>query len=158
MGNFSGTFTPDNSSIKDRHISGVLGDRISADKVQPFFKIGSDLGVAVNGTPVTKSIIRHVASQAGSVRGFHALLVNVGTSTSVSFDLQKNGATILTTPIVITNANSNYQIVDGVLASTLAATLAANDILTIVVTATSTTGALGPYCWFVVDEQNTSQS
>lgn len=149
-------FNLDGNSVYNQHISGDPTKRIDCDKVQMFDTVSTDFGIDADGTPVDKVTIRYVARGVGTIRGFHALLADCGTATSVTFDLKKNGTSVLSAPISITNAGTDYAKVDATLASGAAASLDVDDVLTMHLdVVTTATGAKGPYCWCTLDEFNT---
>jgi hypothetical protein len=147
----TGTLTLDNGSVTNDHFSAVAAQALDADKVQPYFVKGTPLGFAIGATPTTREEIVHVVTTAGTIRGFHSLLNDTGTSTSIAFDLKKNGTTCLAASVTITQANADRSVQDGTLSVT---SLAVDDVLSIAMTVSSSTGAQGPYGWVVLEETN----
>ncbi len=147
MARLVGIFTPDPGGITDSHIASDA--EIDADKMQHVYTAGTSLGFAIGATPTTREEIVYVAKQAGTIRGFHALLNVDGSSTSITFDLKKNGSSILSAVITVTSSTGDRVVSDGTLSST---TLAADDVLSISMTVSSSTGAQGPYAWVDVEE------
>lgn len=148
LAKIAGTITYPNGEIVNEHISSSAA--IDSDKLQHLHKKGTNFALAIGGTPAAREEIVYVCEAAAAVvRGFHALLNDTGTSTSVTFDLKKNGTTMLSAVITITHGDSDKAVLDGTLAST---SLVAGDILSIQLAQTSTTGAAGPYAWVEVDE------
>jgi len=147
----TGTLVLDQGSVENDHFSSVASKALDADKVQPYFVKGTPLGFAIGATPTTREEIVHVATVGGTIRGFHALLNDTGTSTGITFDLKKNGTTCLAAPVSITHANSDRSIQDGTLSVT---TVAADDVLSILMTVTTSTGAQGPFAWVNLEENN----
>lgn len=144
-----GTFTYDNGSIKNRHVSNVAADRLDADKSGQLFKPGTCFGFAIGATPTTREEIVYQASGAGTIRGFHASFQNCGSSMSIAFDLKKNNTTVLSSTLTFTNSDASKVSKSGTLSTT---TFGADDIITIAMTVTSSTGCVGPYAWVVLDE------
>lgn len=142
-----GTFTLDNGIVGNDAIAANAA--IDADKMQHVYKPGTAFGFAIGGTPTTREEIVFIASQAGTIRGFHALLNESGTSTDIDFDLKKNGVSILTAVLTIVHGDGDGTVMDGTLSST---SLAADDILSISMTVTSSTGAQGPFAWITLEE------
>ena len=142
-----GTFQLEEGTITNAMITS--GAAIDADKMQHTYKPGTNFGFVIGGTPTTREEIVFVASQAGTIRGFAALLNDTGTSTSIAFDLKKNGTTCLAGVVTITNAT-----VDNVpLAGTLSVlSFAADDVFSISMAVTSSTGAKGPFAWIELHE------
>ena len=123
---------------------------ILCESMRHAFKAGTNLGFAIGATPTTREELVYVASGAGVVKGFHALCLDTGTSSSVTFDLKKNGTTVLSSVITITHATTDAQTQDGTLSGI--PTLVAGDRLTIAMTVSSSTGMVGPYAFVTVQE------
>lgn len=122
---------------------------IDADKMQHCYKPGTNFGFAIGATPTTREEIVFVASQAGTVRAFNCLLNDTGTSTSIAFDLKKNGTTMLSAAETITHSDADKSVQTPSLSVT---TFAADDVLSISMTVSSSTGAQGPYAWIELEE------
>lgn len=143
-----GTITYPNGEIVNEHISSSAA--IDSDKLQHLHKAGTCFALAIAATPVAREEIVYVCeASAAVVRGFHALLNDTGTSTSVTFDLKKNGTTILSGVVTIAHTDADKTVKDGSFASTA---LVAGDILSIQLAVSSSTGAQGPYAWAEIDE------
>jgi hypothetical protein len=141
----------DAASVKNQHIAPNAA--LDASKLQHVYKHGTDFGLKIGDTPVNAERTVFVASGAGTVSGFSALLTAVGTGTSIAFTLKKNGTSILTSDIVITNgSNTDRQVVPALISS---AAFAAGDVFTIEETVSTSTGAQGPYA-FASFVENTS--
>ena len=146
-----GTLTFNNGEVTNSSFSGNAADALDCDKVQQFMTKGTNFGFVIGGTPTTREEIVHVATYAGTIRGFHALLNDTGTSTSIAFDLKKNGTTMLSSVITITHGTADKAVTDGTLSVT---TFAADDVISISMTVTSSTGAQGPFAFVVLEENN----
>lgn len=142
-----GTLTIDSGSVTNDTIATAAA--IDADKMQHCYKPGTNFGFAIGATPTTREEIVFVASQAGTIRAFNALLYVDGSSTSITFDLKKNGTTMLSSVITITNTTGDRTVATGTLSVT---TFAADDTLSISMTVSSSTGAQGPYAWIELEE------
>lgn len=105
---------------------------------------GTSFGKAYNATPTTTEEIIYVASGAGTISGFHCMLYETGSSTSVAFDLKKNGVSILSAAVTITNTDADREVFSGTLSNN---SMVADDVFTISITVTSSTGAQGPRAW-----------
>lgn len=140
MAKLQGTFTPDNASISNEHLKST--PPIDADKLQHIHVGATAFGFAIGGTPTTREEIVYVAQVDGVVRNFSALLNDTGTSTDIDFDLKKNGTTILSAVVTITDATSDRAAVDATISS---ASYSAGDVFSIAMTVTSSTGAQGPF-------------
>jgi len=143
-----GTFTLEAGVVTNESIAS--GAAIDADKMQHTYKPGTNFGFVIGGTPTTREEIVYVASQAGTVRGFAALLNETGTSSSITFDLKKNGVTMLSSVVTITNATADRAVTAGTLSVT---SFAADDVLSISMAVSSSTGAQGPFA-FIEHEEN----
>ena len=144
---FIGSLTPGSNSVTNAMIK--TGAGIDVDKLKGFIQPKTDFGIDGGGTPTTKTKFVYVASGPATVRGFHATLIDTGTTTSISFDLKKNGTTILSATADIAHTDADGTVVNGVLSSSA---LVANDRLTMVMTVSSATGALGPLAWVNIEE------
>lgn len=122
---------------------------IDADKLEHLYKPGTNFDLAIGGTPVAREEIVFVASTAGVIRGFHAMLNDTGTSTDVTFDLKINGTTALSATINLTHADADRAVKDGTLSTT---TVAVDDVISISMAVTASTGAQGPWAWCEIQE------
>lgn len=134
-------------SVVDEMVSSATN--IDADKLEHIHKAGSNFGLAIGGTPVAYEEIVYVAEVASTIRGFHAMLNDTGTSTSCTFDLKINGTTALSGVVTITHGEADKAVLDGTLTTT---TLAVDDVVSIALAQSANTGAQGPYAWAVIDE------
>jgi len=139
-----GTINLNAGQVTNQHISGALADAIASAKLQHCYKAGSSFNLAVGSTPVTYEEIVYVATGPGTLLGFHALLAVTGSASSMTFDLKKNGVSVLTGVITITNANSNRQVLDASLATV---SFADEDVFTMALIVSTSTGAQGPFAW-----------
>jgi hypothetical protein len=147
MARLVGTLQLDAGSVEDQHISS--GTKIDADKVQHLYRASTNFDLAIGATPVAREEIVHVCMVAGTIRQFAALCNDTGTSASVTFDLKKNGTTVLSSVVTITNATADKAVVDGTLSST---TVAVGDVLSIALAVSSSTGMQGPFAWCTIEE------
>jgi hypothetical protein len=136
--------------------SGTVGDEqvktdanIDADKLQHLYKVGSNFALAIGATPAAREEVVFVASGTASVRAFKCLLNVTGTTTDVGFDLKKNGTSILSAAVNITNAASDRAVQTGTIS---AASLTAGDVISLSLATTTTTGAQGPFAWVEIEE------
>lgn len=113
------------------------------------FKPSTDFGLKIGDTPVAAEKIVYVATGVCTVKGFHGLVNAAGSAASITMDLKKNGSSILSSAITITNSTGSRVTVDGTLTSV---TLAAGDVLSVPLTVSSSTGMQGPFAWVVVEE------
>lgn len=141
------SFRPPAGSIDAAAIEADAG--IPSSKLEHRFQPGTNFATAIGGTPATREEIVFVAQQACTLNEFKARLADTGTSTNITFDLKKNGASILTGAVSFTHADTDGTIKTGTLSST---TLVADDVLSILMTVTSATGAVGPFAWIELDQ------
>ncbi len=154
MAQVAGTLSLNAGAVTDQLYSSASGDVLTAAKMQHVYKALTALGFAIGGTPTTREEVIYVASGTGTVLFFKAGLVATGSASSMTFDLKKNGSSILTSVITVTNANSNRQIQDASISS---ASFSDEDVFSISLTVSTSTGAQGPIC-FAEFRENTSPS
>ena len=143
-----GTLSLDPGSVNSDHIDSTTN--IDADKLQHIYKSFTNFDLAIGGTPVTREEIVFVASNTARLRAFSCTLNDTGTSTSITFDIKKNGTTMLTGTVSFTHSDTDKQIKDGTISG--AGTITANDIISIAMTVSSATGAQGPFAWAEIEE------
>ena len=149
MASLIGTMQLDAGAVRDEHFSNQSAHRLDADKMQHVYSQLETFNKLSTDTPVSCTIVHRSIRVSGTVRKFCAGLVAVGSSTSITVDLKKNGTTILSSPITLTNAGTNRAAVEGTISS---GTVAAGDLLEITVTVTSATGATGLFAQTDVEE------
>jgi hypothetical protein len=147
MARITGTIQLDAGSVEDQHISS--GTRIDADKQQHLYRASTNFDLAIGATPVAREEIVFVCEVAGTIRQFAALCNDTGTAASVTFDLKKNGTTVLSSVVTITNATGDKAVIDGTLSAT---TLAVGDVLSIALAVSSSTGMQGPFAYCTIEE------
>jgi len=145
MGDTTGELSLKAGSVRNRHISTAANDIIDCDKIQQLIHADTDFGIDFASAPATKTKFVWQAPAAGTVRGFHAVL-NVGGTASASstFDLKKNGTTVLSGVVTFAAADTDAVAKDGTIS---VPSFVAGDIFTMVLTMSDATGASGPYAW-----------
>lgn len=97
-------------------------------------------------------VIHTVYGTTGTIKSFKGgcVVANIGDST-VTFDLKKNGTTVLSGVVTLNSTHSAYQVVAGSISS---ASVAASDVLSVTIDATVGTGTLGKgaFAELVIDE------
>lgn len=97
-------------------------------------------------------VLHVVSGTSGTIKSFKAgcVVPNIGDST-VAFDLKKNGVSVLSGVVTLTASHAAYELVAGAFSST---SVAAGDVLSVVIDATIGTGTLGKgaFAELVVDE------
>ncbi len=122
---------------------------LDADKLQHLYKPGTNFSLAIASTPVAREEILFVAATAGVIRAFHCLLNDSGTATNVDFDLKINGVSALSAAVNYVHGDGDGTVKDGTLSTTA---FVANDIISISLAVTTTTGAQGPFAWAEIEE------
>ncbi len=127
-------------------------------KTRHLFSKHTAFNFLIGDTPTTKEVIVHTCKVAGTIRNFGCLLKETGSSTSVAFDLKKynagntSGVSVLSGTVTVTHGTTDRELQSGSLAS---ATTAAGDLITILMTVSTATGATGPYAEVEIDETAT---
>ena len=147
MARLSGTLQLDAGSVEDQHISSST--KVDADKQQHLYRAWTNFSTAIGGTPTTREEIVHVVEVAGTIRQFAAMCNDTGTAASVTFDLKKNGTSVLSSTVAVTNATADKAVVDGTLSSTA---VAVGDVLSIALTVSTSTGMQGPFAYCTIEE------
>lgn len=142
-GNISAkTMTPAANSVNDASVQTPSSgsNAVSALKIQSMPRIRY---AQPNTTATTETRVLHrVYGGTAKVSAFHigSIGATVGSDT-VTADLQKNGTTILTGVVTLTSATAAYGSVSASLAAG-ALSLVAGDVLTVILTATHSSGTL----------------
>ena len=131
----------------------VLGSDVSASANIPYTALQrtqvleEKFGQPIGGTPTTVENIVHVANGAETVIGFHVACYNTGSAASVTVDLKKNGTSILSGVVTVTNATPSRTKQNATIASP---SLVDGDVLSMALTVSSSTGMQGPYAQLVL--------
>lgn len=126
--------------ITDREISGP----IDSSKLEHVYEETANFNFLIGDTPTTKEVILFKADKSGNITEVGAGLNDTGTNTSIAFNIKVNGSTgLLSSAITVTHATADRAEVDGTLASDGA--YASGDLVSVIMTVTSSTGALGPF-------------
>lgn len=144
---FSGTLTIGAGDVTNQSVSSTAA--IDASKLKHAYSKGTGFALAIGGTPATREEIIHVCGGAGTILGFHSLLNESGSSTAITFDLKKNGVSVLSSAISQVHGDGDRTVMDGTISS---ATVAEGDVLSALMTVSSATGAQGPYAWVSIEE------
>jgi hypothetical protein len=142
MARISGTLALDAGSVNNSHLSNAAADIIDADKLQHVYSPTANFGLEYNATPAAKVFVIYQAQKTGVVRSFNAGLYAGGSSTSITFDLKKNGTSVLSGVVTVTNSDGNRSQVAGTITTPA---YSAGDVFTVHLATSSTTGAQGPY-------------
>lgn len=132
------SITIPSGTVTDNAVQAAAG--IQASKLQHQFQKGyaqeSDTAASAEDR-----VIHTVYGATGTVVAFEAgsVVVCVGDAT-ITIDLHKNGASILTTPIVLDSSNAAYVVEAGTISS---GSIVDGDVLEIVITVNAGTGTLG---------------
>lgn len=134
-------------SVTKTHVSPTAD--LQSSSLRHIFKPGTDFGLGIAAAPSAAEKIVHVCTGTGTILGFHGLVNADGSAASITMDLKKNGVSILSAPIALTNSTGDRVAVDGVLTSP---STVDGDVLSIELATTSTTGMQGPFAWLVIEE------
>ncbi len=139
-------------SVEDEHIAAPASQGILSQKLEQRPKFNTDFRLDSDDSPASKTIRLFVANgNATVIRKFQAMMATTGSATSTNtFDLHKNGSTILTSVVTISDTDTDDTMEDGTL--TAGASLVDGDIIDAVLIAVADTGSLGPFCQIEVDE------
>jgi hypothetical protein len=119
-------------------------DLIPANMV-PFFRSEkTTFGGTQSTTPTNATAWLFTADSAGVLQGFHAAVKTPGSAASVTVDLKKNGSTVLSAVITLTNGSTSEQIYS---ASFSSVTYNIGDYFEAVLTVSSSTGMAGVHAW-----------
>jgi hypothetical protein len=127
---------------------------LGVSKTRHLLSRGTNFGQLIGDTPTTREMIVHRAKGAETLVNFLAVLEESGTSTNISYDLKKyndanpSGVSLLSSAVNIVHGTGDRIAVAGTINSP---TLAAGDIVTILQTVTSATGASGAWAEVEVD-------
>lgn len=146
-----GTLQLPSGSVTADAISTVSGQELDIDTLEVLYKPGTNFDLAIGATPVAREELVHICSTTGNIRGFYGVCVDTGTSADIDLDLKKNGTTVLSATLNITNSDSDGQVKAGTL-STSPTSVAADDRISIQLTVTSSTGMTGCYAWCEIQE------
>jgi hypothetical protein len=122
---------------------------ISASKLQHQQMAVANFELGDTGTPVVSDQTLLNASSAITIREVKAWLVDSGTTTDIDFDLEVDGASVLTGDINIVHGTGDQVSVSGTISS---ASVSSGSVITAVIkTVTSSTGATGPKMQIIYD-------
>ncbi len=135
-------------TIADAAVSSTAG--IDASKLKHQYLPGYSQP-NTTATTVTQAI--HVAKGAGTIEGFRAGSIGAcAGAATITADLKKNGTTVLSAVIELNSSSTARVVQDATLSGS--PTVAAGDLLEVVVTATAGGGTIGTgfYCQAIVRE------
>ncbi len=147
--NSNGECTLSTGCVKPDTISTRSGDEMAVLRQRHLHVKETTFGLATTATPITATFDLHTAIAAGTISLFRARLKVDGSSTGITVDLKKNGTTILSGTIALTDSTGDGVIVTGTVSTP---NYIAGDVFTVVLTMTTNTGAQGPWAQAVFDE------
>lgn len=148
MGQIAGSPVPGTFTTRD--FSTDPANALTRDQTRHVFKKTCGFDLAIGGTPATREEIVHVAEAAGTVLEFGAGANNTGTATvALSFDLKKNGSSILSSAVAVAHTDADRAVVTGTINS---ASYSAGDVFSILLTATTPNDSTGPFARVSFDE------
>jgi hypothetical protein len=142
QGTATGEIYPKDGSVTPSKLSALPADNLPTARLRHQHRAALDqAGTAVGET---RWVYRCDAANGAVVDSFNAGLLVIPTgNATVTVDLQKNGVTLLTAPIVLDSTNTAGVAEAGTLVAAPTTTLTTDDRLTIVVTVAAGTGVLG---------------
>lgn len=115
------------------------GAAIGASKTQ--IRLRKSYAQPSGDTAAAESKVIHVAKASGQINGFVAGLVDKCLNgATVTFDMKKNGTTVLTAPVELTDAQEDYETVSGTIDVLSYVT---GDVFEVAVTVNAGGGTLG---------------
>ena len=104
-----------------------------------------EITVTPNPCPESIEVILFQASKAGILDDdIFVSLFDSGTDTAITFDVKKNGSSILSAVISVVHGDGDRGIKTGTWASSAGRTYARGDVISAVISVTSAVGAYGP--------------
>ena len=128
------------------------GTEILASAMGHTHQVTYSQDAACPGAHDANVVLHVVCGTAGTVQSFMAGSISASTGNStIAVDLKLNGTSMLSAVISLTSTEVAYEVKAGTLSTT---TVAAEDVLTVVVTVTEGTGTLGAgvFAVAVIDE------
>ena len=145
------TFTAPDQALGDREHT--AGRPLGVTKARQAPLQTCDFGLAIGGTVAAEERIVHVADGDETIRDFRAMLNSAITNgDSCSFDLKKNGSSILSSTVDFSSSDGDGDIKTGTLSST---SLVSGDILSMALTVSGTPDGTGPFAITEMDVQMT---
>ena len=148
-GSIVGTITLPPGGVKNSHISNQSGDRIDPEKMGHIHNVPTNFFLESDATPAAKDAFVYQALAAGTLRSFVGGLVESGSNTDITFDLKKNGVSVLSAPVQVVHGDGDFSQVAGTIATP---SFAAGDVFTAHLATTNTTGAQGPFVMACFEE------
>lgn len=147
MGTFTGTTDP--GTLTTRDFSASQSDALTRDQTRHLHCKTTAFNFVIGDTPTTKEVIIHVAQGAGVLRRYSVGCNDTGTSTSIAFELKKNGTTVLSSAKTITHSDADRS--DNA-ATISVSSYVAGDVFSALMTVSSSTGATGGFATATFDE------
>jgi len=140
------SFLPPDGSISDAAlIGGITATKVVSRLREKYAQESATTGAS-------ESRVIHVAHADGTIVAFKAgnVVACAGAST-ITFDLKKNGSSVLTAVITINSSKAAREVVEAVLSST---SYVAGDVFEVAIVATVGGGTIGKgaFCEFIADE------
>lgn len=127
--------------VGNREVSNTAGNQITQDKLYHLTKYCERFGKDSSQAPADMTVVLFVADIAGEILSAQAMCVADGSSGSTTFDIQKNGVSILSAVITVNSSTGNNTLVAGTISD---GSYVADDVITAVMNESSHTGATGP--------------
>lgn len=125
------------------------------DQVRHLYKGHTNFAKKSGDTPATAEYPVFTASSAGTIREFKCGMIDTGSAASSTFDLKKysvggnTGSSVLSAVVTVATADPDNTPKAGTINT---ADFVAGDTFTILLTVSTSTGAVGPSAWALFDE------
>lgn len=153
----TGSLSAASMTVPDGTVSNATvaaGAAIDASKVKHAKVAGTDGGLGRAGTFDPKHVDVFVATSACTIQKFQATLAGACTTGTAGFDLNVNGASVLSAHVAFTSADSAGDVKAGTISSP---NLSAGDVVSIEFTDDSgTPDGTGPFAMVEIDEAQAS--
>ena len=128
--------------IDGSDVSSAPTNKIPVTALQHVYLRETDFRLKITDAPVSCEYIVHMANGPETVQSFYVGMNDTGTAASSTFDLLKNGVSILSSVVTVANTDPDKTKKSGTIASPA---LVDNDILSVKIVMTTNTGAAGPF-------------
>ena len=131
-----------------------IANNISVNSMQYMISRGTSFGLPIGGTPVAAEYWVYTGNNSGVLTGFHASVTTPGSAASVTLDLKKNGTSVLSITINLTNTSTARTNYSGTISTP---SYSAGDEFTIALSVSSSTGMAGVKAWMNAYEVSNPQ-
>jgi len=128
--------------IDGSDLSSSPTNKVEATSCKHAYLAEANFGLKSTDTPVAGSWFLHRANGNETIQSFSVGCMDTGSSASITFDLKKNGASVLSGLVTVANTDPDRTTKAGTVSSV---SLTNDDVLTVVIATSSTTGMQGPF-------------